>query len=278
MPTVADSINGPVRSDRMNSVARTTLLAMTWALTAVPETGRADADKPDPRNGVYELRVYTCDPGRLEALNTRFREHTIKLFEKHGMINVAYFVPTEAPAAENTLVYFLWHQSADAAAASFRAFRADPDWISVRTESEKEAKILAKPVESTFLKLTDYSAPLPAARPGRVYELRTYTAPEGKLEALHARFRDHTLRLFEKHGMENVAYFVPADEPNSANTLIYLLAHKSRDAARESWKAFLNDPDWKAVHATSEANGTLVEKIESVFLEPTDYSPKPKAE
>ncbi|MFO1092227.1 MAG: NIPSNAP family protein [Planctomycetaceae bacterium] len=82
---------------------------------------------------------------------------------------------------------------------------------------------------------------------------------------------------FEKHGMENVAYFVPTDEPKSANTLIYLLAHKSRDAAKASWKAFSEDPEWKKVAAESEANGRLVQKVDAVFLKPTDYSPKPAA-
>jgi hypothetical protein len=239
-------------------------------LTGAAMTQAAD----DPRDGVYELRVYTCDSGRLPALHERFRNHTIDLFAKHGMTNVAYFTPVEGEAAENTLVYFLWHQSRDAAKASFDAFRADPEWVKVRAESEKDAKILSKAVDSTFLTLTDYSQPLPAARPDRVYEMRIYTAPDGKFEALHTRFRDHTMKLFEKHGMENVAYFVPTDDPKSKNTLTYLLAHKSRDAADASWKAFRDDPDWKQVRAESEVNGRLVENVDVMFLAPTGYTPK----
>jgi hypothetical protein len=232
------------------------------------------AADPDPRDGVYELRVYTCDPGRLPALHDRFRDHTIDLFAKHGMKNVAYFTPVDGDNAENTLVYFLWHRSKDAAKASFDSFRADPEWVKARTESEKDAKILAKPPETTFLTLTDYSQPLPEARSDRVYEMRTYTAPDGKFDALNTRFRDHTLKLFEKHGIENVAYFVPTDEPESKNTLIYLIAHKSRDAADASWKEFRDDPEWKKVHSESEVNGKLVEKVEVMFLAPTDYTPK----
>lgn len=261
----------------MNTQICSRFLAALCGLASLAGTAMTQADDPDPRSGVYELRVYTCDPGRLTALHDRFRDHTVKLFEKHGMTNVAYFTPVEGPTAENTLVYFLWHKSKDAAAASFQAFRADPDWVKARTASEKDAKILAKPPETTFLKLTDYSTPLPAAADDRVYELRTYVANEGKFDALHARFRNHTLKLFEKHGMENVAYFVPTDEPKSANTLIYLLAHKSRDAAKASWKAFVEDPEWKKVAAESEVNGRLVQKVEAVFLKPTDYSPKPAA-
>jgi hypothetical protein len=107
----------------------------------------------------------------------------------------------------------------------------------------------------------------------RVYELRTYTANEGKLDALHARFRDHTLRLFEKHGMENVVYFAPSDAPLAENTLVYLVAHDSREAATASWAAFGTDPEWIAARDASQVDGALVAGVESVFLTTTDYSP-----
>ena len=112
-----------------------------------------------------------------------------------------------------------------------------------------------------------------AAAKGRVFELRTYTAGEGKLEALHARFRNHTLKLFQKHGMQNVGYWSPLDAPAAQYTLIYVIAHKDRDAAKKSWDAFRNDPDWKKVQGESEAGGKLVTKVESVYMEATDYSP-----
>lgn len=108
---------------------------------------------------------------------------------------------------------------------------------------------------------------------GRAFELRTYTANAGKLGELQARFRDHTLELLKKHGITNIGYWTPQDEPLSKNTLIYLLAHPSRDAAKKSWEAFQNDPEWKKVRAESEVNGALASKVESVYLEPTDYSP-----
>ncbi|MEW6320329.1 MAG: NIPSNAP family protein [Acidobacteriota bacterium] len=107
----------------------------------------------------------------------------------------------------------------------------------------------------------------------RVFELRTYTAPEGKLGDLHARFRNHTLRIFEKHGMTNIVYLSPMDAPLSDNTLVYLLAHKDRESAKASWGAFVNDPEWKKVSAESQVNGRIVAKVESVFFTPTDYSP-----
>lgn len=113
-----------------------------------------------------------------------------------------------------------------------------------------------------------------AAQPAaKVYELRTYTAPEGRLADLHARFRDHTLRIFEKHGMTNVVYLAPIDAPLKDTTLVYLLAHQSREAATASWDAFRNDPEWKKVASESQVNGPIVSKVESVFLQATDYSP-----
>ena len=107
----------------------------------------------------------------------------------------------------------------------------------------------------------------------KVFELRTYTSPEGRLDDLLARSRDDTMRIFEKHGMENVGYFVPTDAPASANTLVYILAHDSRDAATKSWEAFRADPEWKAVTERTQANGPIVSNVVSVFLETTDFSP-----
>src|SRR4030081_2956112 len=106
----------------------------------------------------------------------------------------------------------------------------------------------------------------------RVFEVRTYYTNEGKLDALLTRFREHTTKLFEKHGMTNIGYWVPTDEPRSQNTLIYILAHASRDAAKQSWKDFQADPDWLNVKDASEANGKIVTKVESVYAEATDFS------
>lgn len=115
--------------------------------------------------------------------------------------------------------------------------------------------------------------PKPGAQPNRFFELRTYHAAEGKLEALHARFRDHTNGLFQKHGMTIIAFWTPADEPASKNTLIYVLAYPDREAREKAWKAFQSDPDWVQAKAASEKDGTLVVKVDSVFMNPTDYSP-----
>jgi len=115
--------------------------------------------------------------------------------------------------------------------------------------------------------------PVAHAQGGRVFELRTYTAPDGKLGELNARFRNHTMRIFQKHGMTNVAYFTPQDAPLSQNTLVYLISHASREAAKESWSAFGKDPEWQKVAQESQVNGKIVASVVSQFLVPTDYSP-----
>lgn len=117
------------------------------------------------------------------------------------------------------------------------------------------------------------AAVVEAQNANRVFELRTYTAPEGKLPNLNARFRDHTMRIFEKHGMKNVGYWVPQDSPAKDNTLIYIISHESREAAKKSWSAFGQDPEWQKVSKESQMDGKIVAGITSVYMDPTDYSP-----
>lgn len=226
---------------------------------------------------VYELRIYYSPEGKLDALHARFRDHTMKLFEKHGIENVGYWVPIDNK--ENKLAYIIAHPSREAAKANWAAFFADPDWKKAAADSEKDGKIVAK-VENYFMELTDYSpVPKPQATPmPRAFEFRTYTTPPAGLAAINARFRDHTVKLFEKHGMENVAYFNRMkDQKDAGVTLFYILAHKSQDAAKASFDAFRADPDWIAVRKASEekAGGSLTipDGVKSEFYKPTDYSP-----
>ena len=113
-----------------------------------------------------------------------------------------------------------------------------------------------------------------AAQAGRVFEMRTYTTNEGKLPALETRFRDHTIKLFDKYNMKSIGYWIPSDGPTSQTTLVYILAHPSREEAKAIWGKFMADPDWKKVRTDSEFGGTILAKPpESVFLKATDYSP-----
>jgi hypothetical protein len=229
---------------------------------------------PDTR--VYELRIYTAAPGKLDAVLARFRDHTCKLFEKHGIVNIGYWVPLDMNGGDSAKLYYvIAHQSREAAKASWAAFNADPEWQAVKTASEANGKIVAK-TDSTFLTAADFSpafAPQKSAAP-RVFSLHTYTAAEGKLPALEARYRDHTRALYAQHDITDLAYWHPLDADKGAGReLIFLLAYPSRDEANKSGESFRTDPAWIKVKADSEKDGKLTTSTLAVFLQPTDFSP-----
>jgi NIPSNAP protein len=225
----------------------------------------------------FELRTYYAAPGKLDDLHARFRDHTMKIFQNHGMSNIGYWVPLEN--TDNKLIYLLAFPSRDAREKAWKEFGADPEWKAAQKASEANGKLVSK-VESVLLSATDYSPETKAstAAEPRTFELRTYTATPGHLENLNARFRDHTVALFQKHGMSNFGYWVPMPgQKGAGDTLIYILAHNSREAAAASFKAFGEDPDWVQARKASEekAGGPLTVKdgVKSVFMKPTDYSP-----
>ncbi len=305
-----------------------TLLTLTAAALFAGAAFVSAADLKDSR--VYELRIYHAAPGKLDDLNARFRDHTVRLFEKHGIENIGYWTPIEN--TNNLLIYVLAHASRDAAKKSFSAFGQDPEWKAAAKASEANGPLLVKNgIESYFMEPTDYSPAIKSSKAEpRVFELREYTASEGNLGVLDARFRDHTVNLFAKHGMENIAYWhlsAPApSDPRQAETLlnlvdlsvglltsrsddsvkvpaqkllstmregavreatekvtnrklIYIIAHKSKEAAAASFAAFRADPAWIAAKAASEkkAGGSLTEGgmagVKSTYLKATDYSP-----
>ena len=105
-----------------------------------------------------------------------------------------------------------------------------------------------------------------------VYELRMYHVNEGKMDALIARFGDHTDAIFRRHNMKSIGFWRPEDEPLSQNLFVYILEHPSREEARKNWAAFQADPEWKKVKADSETNGALANHIDSYFMDPTSFS------
>jgi hypothetical protein len=229
-------------------------------------------------SSLYELRIYTINPGKVEDLHNRFRNHTLRLFKKHGIESVGYWMP--ADPSDLRLHFLLRYPNRDAREAGWKAFMADPDWQAAYKASEAAGPILAKGPEVLFLEETDYS---PGVRMGNVskggvWELRDYTTPAGRLPNLDARFRNHTVGLFAKHGMGNQGYFHrTAGEPGADTRLIYFLTHKSKDAAKASFDSFRQDPAWTAAREASEkaAGGSLTvpDGVKSLFLLPTDYSP-----
>jgi hypothetical protein len=239
----------------------------------------ASANTPASKDtACYEMRIYTAAPGKLDDLHNRFRNHTLALFKKHGIESIGYWMPVDTN--DLRLHYLLRYPSKEARDASWKAFFADPDWQAAYKASEANGALLAKAPESFFLQATDYS---PTVRTGNVtdggvFELRTYTTGPGLLPNLDARFRDHTVQLFDQHGIKSYGYWhkMP-NQPAADVTLVYLVTHKSQEGAKASFGAFGKDPAWIAAKEASEkaAGGSLTVKdgVKSVFLKPTDYSP-----
>ncbi len=224
---------------------------------------------------IYELRTYHASPGKLDALLSRFRDHTVELFKKHGMSNVAYWVP--AKNDEQILIYLMAYPNRKKRDEMWKAFANDPDWKSAYAASTKNGKLITK-VDQVFLKPTDWSPSFKIDKqtPERLFELRRYTTNPGKLPNIHARFRDHTIDLFKQHGMDNLAYFLllPGQE-GADNTLVYFLAHKDETSRKQSFSGFGKDPAWQSARKASEVDGKILIKggVKSILMIPTDFSP-----
>lgn len=248
------------------------------AFLSVAMLATAVAAEKDTR--CYELRTYHVAPGKMDALHKRFREHTLGLFAKHGITSLGYWERLDKEGKpENKLTFLLSYPSRDARETSWKGFMGDADWKAAYKASEANGPLVTK-VENPYLSATDYSPAIVASSSGetRAFELRIYKCEPGRLPNLNARFRDHTVGLFAKHGMTNVGYWTPMDQAQGADdTLIYILAHKSKEAAAASFKAFRDDSAWVSAWKASEekAGGSLTAKggVQSFFMKATDYSP-----
>lgn len=241
-------------------------LCLALLLTVVAST----VTSAEPR--IYELQKFQASPDKLDALHARIRDHQIPILEKHGIRTAGVFTP----AGENPdrLVYVLVSaESLEDLIKGWSDFVEDPEWKKALAEDPLVTQATRRTMRTTYW--SPPFTPEKSTEP-RVFELRTYTCPDrSKQSALCRRFRDHTMKLFKKHGMTNLVYWETADDDRM---LIYLLAHKSEAAAKESFAAFRQDPDWLAAKKASEeaAGGSLTEKengVVSEFLEATDYSP-----
>ncbi len=253
------------------------LLALA-PLVALTADAPAPAEDSKPVT-VYEMREYYAKPGKLDAIHVRFKDQMKSLMKKHEITPVAFFVPT-GENKDSKLVAFYSFPSMKAREVAWNKYLADPDAKKAFLESEKDGPLEGK-VDVRFLTATDYSPEfkIEKSKDDRVFELRTYTATKGNLGHLNDRFKNHTIKLFEKHGMTNVVYWnVLKGEPDADRLLVYLLAHKSKEAAAKSFDEFRKDPDWVAARKASEekGGGSLTEAkggVISEFLKPTDYSP-----
>ncbi len=221
----------------------------------------------------YEMRTYTANAGKRPDLIKRFEDHTLRLFEKNGIENFAYFIPTDAE--NNSLTFIVAYPDQESRDVLWKKFGNDPEWQAAYKASEANGPLVSK-VDQVFMTIAPELTPeiIRDHNAGnRVFELRTYYMFPGKVDAIHARFRDYTRELFQKHGMTNVIYWYTVEKDGEQQKLVYLLAHKVEKAGKASFAKFGKDPAWITVRDASERNGKIVQKVESVYLTPLPFSP-----
>jgi hypothetical protein len=279
------------------------LCGLFLSSTAEQVIGQTSAGDTMPKK-LYELRIYQTNPGKLSDLHARFRDHTLKLFEKHGMENIIYWTLAENfrdESKDNTLIYILAHKNKEAADASWKGFRDDPAWQAVVAKSEENGKLLAAPPVSVFMNPTDFhpgdwEANSKSDTPARLFELRRYNDGEARVPATVGRFRDWEAELFRTSGIETLGFWTTAD--NSA--FVYLLGYKDRETADRYWQTFFTgfrsrgrNPNpqireqggekQEAAPGRDAGTGTRQARrgrggrgggIEQRWLVPTDYSPR----
>lgn len=253
-------------------------------------------------NSLYELRSYVAEPGRQAEVLKLIATDGVAYMKKHNIALVGAWTPLDAK--DERVFTLLSYKDKASCDAAWGALMNDAGWKDALAKTAVDGKRPVKSFERIFLTLNDYSQAVDAKQVGnRVFELRTYVASKGNLAALNARFRNHTLKLFEKHGMTNIAYWSVLDGekltaaklleavspiggaagdfdaglPATGNSLVYFITHASKEAAGESFKKFGGDEAWTKARKDSEAaaGGSLTAKdgVKSLFLKPTDFSP-----
>ena len=237
-----------------------------------PETDMPGTAVALPEPQYFEMRTYYCFPGKLEDLKTRFRDHTMGLFEKHGMTNIGYWEPLDN--ADNKLVYLLGYPDRESRDRSWEAFMNDPEWKQVYEASHADGPLVDS-VVNAFYRYSRFSPQIKAENAGpRIFSLRTYYTFPGKLEALRTRFADHTVAIFERNGIHNLVYLdLDSGEAGADHILTYLVTFPDTAARTASWKQFGEDPSWKAAYEASIRDGKLVDSLTDELLRATDFSP-----
>ncbi len=216
---------------------------------------------------IYEYRTYEATPGNIGALNKHL-EVASGLFAKHDLGVLGFW--TEEFGASFQVNYMWIYEDMEDRQKKLAAFGSDPDW---RKQVEQETAEHGVVVARTHNIMFQPTAYCPESKMGgNVQELRIYDAMPGRLPELHNRFANHTMGLFEKHGMTNVGYWTEAF--GTSSRLVYMLGFPSIADRENSWRAFGSDPDWQKARSESEVNGTLVGGIKNVLLRPTAYSPR----
>ncbi len=216
---------------------------------------------------IYEFRTYEATPGNLPALNTHL-EVAAGLFKTHGLGVLGFW--TEEVGTGGQVNYMWIYENVEERQKKLAAFGSDPNWRKQVAEETAAHGVVVERTHNLMLQPTPYS-PEPAMR-GNVQELRLYDAMPGKMQPLHDRFANHTIGLFQKHGMANIGYWT--ETFGTSNRLVYMLGYPSLADREKSWASFAADPDWQNARAESEKDGPLVAKLSNILLRPTSYSPR----
>lgn len=218
----------------------------------------------------FEMRTYTVHEGKMPDLIQRFQNHTRTLFAKHGIESVAYFLSEAQP--EQQLTFILGYPSAAERDIRWGNFANDPEWKAVAKASEANGPIVQK-VDQVFMVWAKGLNAAKAPRPSGVFQLRTYHLLPGRLDAIQARFRDHTQALFEKQGLSNYPYWITVEKEGVQSKLVYLIGNQNKEEFNAAFGRFVADPEWIKVRDASEVSGKIVEKIDSHFYTALPFSP-----
>ncbi len=240
----------------------TLLIAMILAVATFAQQGI--------KSKYFEMRTYTVHEGKMPDLISRFQNHTLKLFKKNGIENVAYFLSEENP--EKQLTFILGYPDQDSRDVLWNKFANDPEWVVAYKASEANGPLVQK-VDQVFMvwanNLNDHKKP----KPSGIFQLRTYHCFPGKIENIQTRFRDHTRDLFDKQGLKNYPYWLTVEKDGAQPKLVYLLGHDNKTEFNAAFDRFRVDPDWVKARDASEASGKIVEKVVSVFYTALPFSP-----
>jgi hypothetical protein len=214
-----------------------------------------------------ELRIYDAMPGKLSALNNRFADHTVGLFKEHGMGIVGFW--TDMIGTGSQLTYMLSFESMADREKKFAAFAADPRWLAVRAESEKDGPLAAS-IRNIMMRPTPYS-PEPKTT-SDIQELRIYEIMPGRMPAIHDRFANTLIPLCKKHGIEMIGCWT--QDVGTNNHFVYMVGYPNLGEREKVWPPFYADSDWRNHFAESEKGGPIIRRTHSTVMRLTDYSPR----
>jgi hypothetical protein len=243
------------------------LLCLTVCLLSFTAFAQQNSDM---KSTYFEVRKYYANDDKLQDLLNRFQNHTMKLFEKAGMENIAYFLPVDN--TDNSMTYILGYPDEASRDKMWQSFMNEPDWKKAKADSEVNGE-LVKSVDQTFMVLAPHLNDNLRPMPSGVIQMRTYHLLDGRVPNIQARFRDHTQALFEKQGLRNYPYWMTAPKDGSQPKLVYLLGAKDQASFEAGFQAFVKDPEWIKARDASEASGKIVEKVDAVMFKTLPFSP-----